>query len=854
MIGSTLSHFRITAKLGEGGMGEVYRAEDTKLGREVAIKVLPQEMEADAERLLRFEREAQVLASLSHPNIAAVYSFESAESIHFLVMELLEGENLRQRLATGRIPVRKATSIATDVARGLAAAHAKGIVHRDLKPENVVVTRDGSVKILDFGLARQTMLAGSGDDTRSPTLAHATEAGSVLGTVSYMSPEQVRGEEADSRSDIFSFGSLLYEMLSGRRAFERETAAEIMTAILREEPIGLSEEEGIPTSLARIVDHCLEKQPGERFQSAKDLAFDLAALGGSSKFDLQALAPPEKHRGKGLRWVGALAALLLVGGLSFLLGRSSAPPIVPQEIAYKPLSYQPEVIFRSAFSADGRTVVFSSARQGNQPELFAIRPESPEAQPLALEGTHLLSVSSQGEIAVLTDARYLAHRLFEGTLARLPLGGGAPRALLEDVRDADWHPEGSDLAIIRDVDGLDRLEYPIGNVLAETSGYFNDLRFSPDGQWIAFLEHEVKFDNRGSVALIDLEGNKKVLADGFWGEEGVAWTPDGSEVLFSAGKGFQEFVVWAVTPEGERRVALQSAGGVVIDDVSVDGRWLVVRDERTRRLIVRAPGATRERDLSWLDYSSLPALSADGRLLLFSEQSSLAGDNYAVCVRDTEGSPVARLGDGIPVGLSPDGRWALAVVPGDRWLPMVYPTGPGEPIELPSGNNDAYLSGDWFPDSERVLLCGYESEQPSRCFVQSIHGEEPQQVTPDGTSLGSVSPDGSRLSVRQGDEFFIYSLEGGEPFPVPSIGPEDLVLRWAENGESLLVMEQGQVPQKIDQIDLETGERRTLLELGGENLQGLVQIRWVAVTGDAGAYAYNADFRESRLFTVEGFE
>ncbi len=854
MIGTTLAHFKITAKLGEGGMGEGYRADDPKLGREVAIKVLPPEVEADAERLLRFEREAQVLASLSHPNIAAIYSFESAESIHFLVMELLEGENLRQRLATGPIPVRKAVAMAGDVARGLAAAHAKGIVHRDLKPENVVVTRDGSVKILDFGLARQTLLAGSGDDTRSPTLAHATEAGAVLGTVAYMSPEQVRGEEADSRSDIFSFGSLLYELLTGRRAFARETAAETMTAILREEPADLAEDENIPTSLARVVDHCLEKQPEERFQSAKDLAFDLASLSGSSKFDLQAIAAPSKPRGKGRRWLGVMAALLLVGGLAYFVGRASAPPGVPQEISYKPFSYQPEVIFRSSFSADGRTVVFSSARQGNRPELFAIRPESPEAQPLALEGTHLLSVSSQGEIAVLTDARYLAHRLFEGTLARLPLGGGAPRARLEKVRDADWHPEGSDLAIVRDVDGLDRLEYPIGNVLLETSGYFNDLRFSPDGKWIAFLEHEVKFDNRGSVSIVDLEGNKKVLAGGFWGEEGVAWTPDGSEVLFSAGSGFQEFVVWAVTLDGDRRVALQSAGGVVIEDVSVDGRWLVVRDERTRRLMVKAPEATEERDLSWLDYSSLPALSDDGELVLFSEQSSLAGQNYAVCVRDTQGSPVARLGDGVPIGLSPDGQWVLAVVPGERWLPIVYPTGAGEPIELPSGEIEAFLSGDWFPDSERVLLCGHEAEQPSRCYVQSISGDEPQAVTPEGTALGRVSPDGTRFTVRQGDQVLVYSMNGDDPVVVASITPKDFVIQWGEDGRSVFVMEEAQVPAKIDRVDIESGRRETLFELGGSSLNGLVQIRWVALTPDARAYAYNADRRESRLFTVEGFE
>jgi serine/threonine protein kinase len=283
MVGTTLGQYKILEKIGAGGMDEVYRAEDPKLGREVAIKVLPEGFTNDAERLARFEREAQAVAALSHPNILSIFDFGTQDGITYAVMELLEGETLRQLVAAGPIPNRKALDYARQLADGLAAAHHKGIIHRDLKPENVFVSRDGRVKILDFGLARQTALTGTGTDTHSPTLADATEAGAVLGTVGYMSPEQVKGDPADARSDIFSLGLVLYEMLGGERAFERETGAEIMTAILREDPPELSTKfSNLSPSVDRLVRHCLEKRPEERFQSARDLAFDLESMTGFS--------------------------------------------------------------------------------------------------------------------------------------------------------------------------------------------------------------------------------------------------------------------------------------------------------------------------------------------------------------------------------------------------------------------------------------------------------------------------------------------------------------------------------------------------------------------------------------------
>ena len=283
-------------------MGEVYRATDSKLGREVAIKLLPAEVAADEDRLGRLEREARAVAALSHPNILAVFEFGSHDGTTYVVTELLEGATLRERLAEGSLPLRKVTDYAAQVARGLAAAHDKGIVHRDLKPENLFVTTDGHVKILDFGLARQQEAgaAGASSDTRSPTLARPTDAGTVLGTVGYMSPEQVRGQAADARSDIFSLGCVVHEMLTGRRPFQRETAAETMTATLREEAGALPD--ACPPALVRVTERCLEKAPAERFQSAGDLAFALASLATDSTTRTSAVHPPIGDGALAWRW------------------------------------------------------------------------------------------------------------------------------------------------------------------------------------------------------------------------------------------------------------------------------------------------------------------------------------------------------------------------------------------------------------------------------------------------------------------------------------------------------------------------------------------------------------------------
>jgi Tol biopolymer transport system component len=840
-------------------MGEVYRAKDTKLGRDVAIKVLPEEFLEGEDRKARFEQEARLLAALNHPGIAAIYSFEEipgsspSSSRHLLVTELLEGETLRQRLGAGPLPLRKAVEYGVQMAKALASAHEKGIVHRDLKPENLFVTTDGRMKILDFGLAKQRAIA-AGEDTKSPTLARATDPGTLLGTVGYMAPEQVRGQPADARSDIFAFGCVLYEMLACRRAFKGESAIETMNAILKEEPPepDLSGAK-IPSELDRLVRHCLEKNPAERFQSARDLAFDLDALAGrSAAGGLAALASPQGAR----RWVPAAAIVVsfLAVAASYAFGHWRGKRSIAAVPSFAQLTFRQEPIFKARLAPDGKTVVYSAASSGNTPEIFSLRSDYPGASPRGLlRSAHLLSVSSRGELAVLIRGRYKGHSLFEGTLARMPLEGGAPREILDGVREADWTPDGAGLAVIRDVGGKDRLEFPAGKVLAETGGYFSDPRFSPRGDRIAFFQHPFKYDDRGEVVVVDLAGKKTVLSEGYWGEEGLAWSPAGDEVLFSAGNAYNNFRVYAVSLSGKRRIALESAGGLTIHDVRGDGRWLATRDDFFREMPALAPGQARERDLSWLDLSDPVALTADGKTLLFTEESGSVGVNYAVCLRQTDGSPVVRLGEGGAIDLSRDGKWALARVPTTPPQLLLYPTGAGEPRKLERGGLVSYESAQFFPDGKRVLACGHEDGKGVRCYVQDIAGGKPRPVTPEGTSQGFASPDSRLILVKaSGGALVLYQVEGGEARPVAGATSEDQAIRWSADGRFLLVARGGEVPAHVERLEVATGRREPLRTLGPADLTGVLLIGPFSFSDDGKSYAYACWRMVSHLFLVEG--
>ncbi|MSO61500.1 MAG: serine/threonine protein kinase [Acidobacteria bacterium] len=484
--GSGLGPYEIVSPIGAGGMGEVYRARDARLGRDVAIKVLPESLVNDADRRARFEREAKAVAALSHPNIINIFDTGVHEGHPFVVMELLDGETLRDRLMSGALPVRKAVEIAVQIARGLGAAHDKQIVHRDLKPENIFIVRDGQVKILDFGLARDIATSISG---ATETRAGLTDAGIAMGTIGYMAPEQIRAQAVDGRTDLFAFGAVLFEMLTGSRAFQRDTSADTMTAILKEDPPDLiSANAQIPPSLDRIVRHCLEKNAAERFQSARDVAFALDALSGtgaSSAASAALLAGQAPPRRRWLRGVMVSAGAIVLVAAGVFIARAMTP--ASSSPTFESKTWDQEWITNARFGSDGQTIVFSSARVGNVPRLSVIRPGGVFSQPIGDPATHLLAVSSTGELAVLTGARFMHHRLFAGTLSRMAIDG-APRPLMTDVSEADWSPDGSKLAVIRAAAGSVRLEYPPGQVRYEKSpGYLSDLRVSPDDTRIAFF-------------------------------------------------------------------------------------------------------------------------------------------------------------------------------------------------------------------------------------------------------------------------------------------------------------------------------------------------------------------------------
>ena len=853
--GSRLGPYEILAQIGAGGMGEVYRARDSRLSRDVAIKVLPASFSADADRLRRFEQEAKAAGVLNHPNVTAVYDIGTHEDAPYVVQELLEGETLRSVLSGGKLSARKTIDYSLQIVHGLAAAHEKGIVHRDLKPENIFVTNDGRLKILDFGLAKLTHTEERGQNTNLPTATAGTEPGVVLGTLGYMAPEQVRGKTADARSDIFSFGAILYEMLSGRRAFHGDSAADTMSAILKEDPPDLSvTNQNVPPALDRIVRHCLEKNPEQRFHSAHDLAFDLDALSGISATAQPGTAAIGRGSGNGRRiGIAAMLALLALAA-GYALGHRKPADAKSAGITFAQLTFRQEPIFNARFSPDGKTIVYCAAPSGNAPQIYSLRPDYPGTAPTGQPGMALLSVSSKGELAVLTHPRYLRHSVFLGTLARMPLEGGAPREIADGVREADWNPDGSDLAVTRDVNGKDRLEFPLGKVLAETGGYFSNPRFSPRGDRIAFFEHPIKYDDRGSLAVVDLSGKKTVLSEGNGALEGLAWSGDGSEILFSAGTSYYDFEIYAMRLDGKRRSIVQSAGGLTVLDAAPDGRLIASRDVQWKEVPVLAPGQERERNLAWLELTYAVVLTPDGKTLLITEESARLGKYYSTALRQTDGSPVVRLGDGAALDITRDGKLVLSDVPTDPAQLVIYPTGAGQPRKLERGGIVSYENAGFFPDGKRILACGHEAGHAVRCYVQDIEGGKPRPITPEGTTDGLVSPDGLQVLVREssgGQK--LYPVDGGPARPVPGATPDDAVVRWSADGKSLIVVSLwSDVPVKVEKLDLASGRREPYKTLGPADLTGAIQISPIAVSDDGKSYALTVRRMASHLFLVQG--
>ncbi len=853
--GTKLGPYEILEPIGAGGMGEVYRARDERLKRDVAVKVLPASYSQDADRLRRFEQEAQSAGGLNHPNITAVYDLGSHQGAPYIVTELLEGETLRARLSGGAIAVRKAIDWAVQIAKGLAAAHEKGIIHRDLKPENLFLTNDGRVKILDFGLAKLTQPEGqSGPLTNLPTAAAATEPGVVMGTLGYMSPEQVKGKSADQRSDLFSFGAILYEMLSGSRAFHRDSAAETMSAILREEPPDLSAtNKSVQPGLERIVRHCLEKNPEERFYSARDLAFDLEALSGLSGAAAAASGTVvrTKSRPSWRLLVGTVAATALACGLVAFsaIGRvADRPPP-----SFHQLTYRRGHILSARFAPDGQTVMYSAAWDGKPMEIFVGRPESPESRSFGLAGAEVLAISKTGEMAVSLDRSAAGGFRRTGTLAQLSVAGGAaPRDILKDIEWADWSPDGKSLAIVRAVPGKMRLEYPAGKVLYETSSWVSHPRISPDGNRIAFIDHPTPDDDGGSIAVVDRSGHLKKVSEPFATAQGLAWSPNG-DVWFTATRVGGNRSLHSTTLGGRVRARVRVPGSLTLQDISRDGRFLVTRDSVRNELVALPPGESRERDLTWLDWSLPAAISADGKRVLFSESGEGGGSGYSAYIRKTDGSPAVRLGEGSGQDLSPDGEWALAIVhsASDPQL-VAYPTGAGEPKVFAKEGLSVY-GATFLPDGKQIVFTASEPGHGQRLYLRGFDGGKPRPVTPEGyRGIGAVSPDGKWTVVAGPDRRrYLYPLSGGEPTAIPGLDREDTVDQRSADGRFLFVHRRGEMPIKVFRLELSTGRKELWRTLMPADAAGISSINAVPTpSGEAYIYSY---FRTlSDLYLIDG--
>jgi Tol biopolymer transport system component len=849
MTGQVIGHYRVLEKIGSGAMGEVFRARDERLGRDVALKLIRPASSANPDHLRRFELEARAAAALNHPNIVAVYDVGLNEGSPYIVCELLEGKTLRKRLEEGALPVRTVVDYSLQIVQGLIAAHDHRIVHRDLKPENLFVTTDGRVKILDFGVAK--LQSASEDSGRSvEEMTTVTKSGAIVGTVAYMSPEQLRGKPVDHRSDVFSVGAILYEMLTGRRAFRGETQVDTMTAVLLEDPPQINlEQSGVPASFQRIVRHCLEKEPENRFQSARDLGFALDTLSSASGGRSTRLGG-SRRQGKLVPWT--VAAVLLVATVLLLANQWRQPAPAP---SYRRLTFEQGTVYSARFAPDYRAIVYGAAWNGKPLQLFSTVGDSLLSQPLNVTDAKLLAISRSGELAVALRGAHLAHlEIAGGMLARTPLAGGSPREVLEDVSWADWDANG-ELAVVHHAEGRDRIEYPIGHVLYQSNGWIGDLRFSPQANKIAFMDHPAESDDRGSVCLIDLSGHPKALTAEWESEDGLAWSPDGKEVWFTGiEKGINRDLL-AVNMSGRIRKMLDLPAGLTLEDVAPDGRVLVSQvDERIAMATTARDGKTV--DLSWHDWNIAKDISGDGQSVLFEDASEAAGAHYSVAIRQIDGKPPVQLGEGSAGGLSPDGKWAISILTGSPERVTLLPIGPGQArtIALPGLEHIQNGYAHFLADGKHITLNASESGHGARNYLVDLDGGKPIPITPEGITSGLVSPDGQYI-VRASDAgapVAVYPIAGGAPRPIPNLEADFSPVQWSEDDSAVYGFRRGQVPTKVYKVNLVTGDKTLIQELQPSTTTGVVYIAPLVVTRDGSRFAYSYYQVSSVLYLISG--
>lgn len=907
--GTRLGPYEIQRRIGAGGMGVVYGALDSRLGRNVAIKVLPAALIRDDDRLRRFEKEARMIGALNHPNLVTLHDVGHHDGAPYLVTELLVGTSLRALLDRGRLSTRESLRVATEVARGLAAAHGAGVVHRDIKPDNLFVTDDKRVKILDFGVAKlrregadlgnaATVSGDAGSTPGAPRSGEVTATGTgvVIGTPGYMSPEQLSGGEVDARTDLFALGVVMFEMLTGRRPFMAPTHVEESYAIMKLAPAELPS--NIPQAVARVVMRCLEKRPDARFQTAADLAFALDAIGDRSSAPSLAtpvpgalghaatdLAPRGTTPGTAPTAVGgpataeqapvpataitartnwprmilaiaALAAVVFIGviGIAIVGSKRSqgtlrhtegSPPASsawPASIGggarYLRVSYHTQSEWYARFTRDRK--VLHSMQQPDGWRVTVLEPGVTAVSQLDVKG-RLLDVSSTGELAVLLD---------DDTLATVIPGAG-PREVAKAVAAASYSPDGGKLAVARlDDTGGSVVEYPVGTAIVRHPHFaYSDVRVSRDGTYVAVVEHDTPPDSRGRVLILDGAGKRVAESQIYPGIEGVAWSPDGTELWFSEWTDLRSLSVGK--PE---RVLFQSFLPINLRDVAPDGSLLVAPlDARFGAFV--GPLAGPKEQLGWYDAAVLKSLSYDGSTLAFLLGNGIGqnADGYASYVRKGRDAPVP-IGNAFGLGLLPDASAIILLTakPGLRYVPLT--AGPSRDINLgPITELDRRDNFVITRDGTRAIVRAAEAGKPMRLYMFDLVGASPP--TPFGPEHEAdvvrarnhpLSADGAYLAFATTKGIRLVPTTNGKTVDIPMPG-EPTPLQFAPDGRSLLVQQAR--TGVIERVELKAPMRHT----PAAKLDSLGPTRWVeaTVSGDTSTIAYSFPRETADLYVIE---
>jgi Tol biopolymer transport system component/predicted Ser/Thr protein kinase len=829
--GARIGPYEIVEPLGAGGMGEVYRAWDPKLARDVAIKVLNRDTALNPVAIRRFEQEARVASALNHPGIITIHDTGESNGQFFIVMEMVDGQSLRHLLLRGRPPLKKALQIASQLADALAKAHESGIVHRDLKPENVMISSDGHVKIVDFGLAKLAeplaMIAAPAADGMRTSTSTVSSRGQLLGTIGYMSPEQASGEDVDFRADQFAFGAVLYELTTGARAFRRATSVETLAMIISGEPERLlTLNPSLPLPVVWTIERCLSKDPADRFASTRDLARDVQTLRDHAS-DLDALERPLsglRARRSRLAAGVILAAIAMVVGVAAYYAIASArngAAAAAAPVSFKQLTFRRGYITNARFMPDGHSILYAANWHGGPIQLFETRSAAPESRSLAGTPAGLASISPTGELALIRNCR-LDWGICVGTLATMPLGG-APRDVLEDVISADWAPDGRALTAVQVADGEYRLQFPIGKQLYATAGKMAFVRFSPSGDRLALVEYPLLSEENGVIKVFDLDGRATTISGTWKTIRGIDWSPDGSEI-------------W-------------------LYDVGGDRGTLITHGLPRSHMMWSGRGGDRE--LSWLDWSTVADLSVDGSMVLFYEWGQAVGATPVVYIRSVDGSDAVRLGEGKALALSPDGRWALALQEGASPHLILLPTGAGEGRPLPAGALKDFYWAKWFPDGRRLLVVGSAMDGAPASYIQDVDTGRLERIAESGMLAALVAPDGARVLVNDPLEgYFVWPLSGGKPMPVRGMDRQDRPLQWSADGRFLYLRGPDEDVLRIDRLNLANGKRELWKTLAPADPSGIIGVATgrgeVAMTQDGAGYVFTYWTALRNLYLVEG--